>query len=256
MAVVLGTCPSVGAAGFMQAGGHGPLTPALGLGVDHILQYELVTADGEIRTLNAVQDLDLFWAVCGGGLGSWGLITSIMIKAHPATRVSTVQFVIRPADGEKKTQRVINFIALVGRYQHGWVIKGIASSFVPDEENYLLNLYWPSNQGDSAVLVFVDELLSHVDEYTIVSFQTSMFASVTEAEEKVLGPFANRISPYGASMQMSSQLIPLSSLESARGVAEAIWAGLEGINAVLRKGGLPNAAPLIFGSMPGAHSVP
>ena len=45
-----GMCPSVGAAGgYVQGGGHGPLGSSFGLAVDHVLEFQVVTADGVLR---------------------------------------------------------------------------------------------------------------------------------------------------------------------------------------------------------------
>ena len=48
MAVPLGSCPSVGVAGYALGGGESALTPKLGFACDSILSVEIVTADGRI----------------------------------------------------------------------------------------------------------------------------------------------------------------------------------------------------------------
>lgn len=82
----------VGAAGgWLQGGGHGPLGGLHGMGVDSkfqldafqcwypptllldVLQFTMVTADGNIVYANACQNKDLFWALRGGGSGTWGV---------------------------------------------------------------------------------------------------------------------------------------------------------------------------------------
>ena len=68
--VVTGADHSVGAAGgWILGGGHSLLSPQYGLGVDNALQFEVVTPDGQLRTANACQEKDLFWALRGGGAG-------------------------------------------------------------------------------------------------------------------------------------------------------------------------------------------
>ncbi|KDQ10551.1 hypothetical protein BOTBODRAFT_115628, partial [Botryobasidium botryosum FD-172 SS1] len=57
-------CSSVGAAGgWALGGGHSHLTRLYGLGVDNILQFSVVTADGRARVVNPCQNRDLFWAL-------------------------------------------------------------------------------------------------------------------------------------------------------------------------------------------------
>ncbi|KAH7099504.1 hypothetical protein BKA62DRAFT_308067 [Auriculariales sp. MPI-PUGE-AT-0066] len=54
------------------------------MGVDNVLQFTVVTADGEERTANACSEQDLFWALRGGGGSAFGVLTSVTYKTHPA----------------------------------------------------------------------------------------------------------------------------------------------------------------------------
>ncbi|KAM6494750.1 hypothetical protein JOM56_009373 [Amanita muscaria] len=74
---------SVGAAGgWILGGGHSPLSPSYGLGVDNALQFTLVLASGEYATANAYQNEDLFWALRGGGGGTFGVVVSVTYRTH------------------------------------------------------------------------------------------------------------------------------------------------------------------------------
>lgn len=70
-----GGCTSVGTAGLVQSGGFGSFSKGFGTAAAHLLEAEVVTADGKVRTVNACKDPDLFWALKGGGGGSWGVVT-------------------------------------------------------------------------------------------------------------------------------------------------------------------------------------
>jgi FAD/FMN-containing dehydrogenase len=63
--VVGGGDPNVGIAGWIMGGGHGPLTARYGMGADQVIEMEVVTADGNLRTINHELDSDLFWALRG-----------------------------------------------------------------------------------------------------------------------------------------------------------------------------------------------
>ena len=78
-----GWASTVGIIGWSVGGGHGPFAPACGLGPDNILEAEIVGADGKLRIANATSHRDLWWAIRGGGGSTWGVITSITIRAHP-----------------------------------------------------------------------------------------------------------------------------------------------------------------------------
>ncbi|KAH7906448.1 hypothetical protein BJ138DRAFT_630614 [Hygrophoropsis aurantiaca] len=83
----------VGAAGgWLQGGGHSAFAPLHGLGVDNVVEFNLVTASGEFVTANAYRHSDLFWALRGGGGGTWGVVTSVTYKTHPIFSVTAVFF--------------------------------------------------------------------------------------------------------------------------------------------------------------------
>ncbi|KAF7972413.1 hypothetical protein HWV62_17964 [Athelia sp. TMB] len=76
--------------GWLQGGGHGTLAPRYGLGVDNVLEITLVTADGALRTVSEWSSPDLFWALRGGGGGTWGVVTRATFRAHPSEPLAGV----------------------------------------------------------------------------------------------------------------------------------------------------------------------
>jgi FAD/FMN-containing dehydrogenase len=77
-----GGCTSVGVAGLVQSGGFGSFSKAFGSAAAGLLEAEIVTADGRVRTVNACSDPDLYWAIKGGGGGSWGVVTRLTLRTH------------------------------------------------------------------------------------------------------------------------------------------------------------------------------
>ena len=86
LAAVTANVGAVGMAGFLLAGGYGPLTSRFGLAVDNLLGAELVLADGERVWTDASENEDLFWALRGGG-GNFGVVTSMKLRLHPLNQV-------------------------------------------------------------------------------------------------------------------------------------------------------------------------
>jgi FAD/FMN-containing dehydrogenase len=72
--IPFGDTPSVGIAGLTLGGGIGYLVRRDGLAIDHLVEVEMVTADGRIIVANEARNVDLFWAVRGGG-GNFGIVT-------------------------------------------------------------------------------------------------------------------------------------------------------------------------------------
>ncbi|KAI0838428.1 FAD/FMN-containing isoamyl alcohol oxidase MreA [Hypoxylon sp. FL0890] len=93
--LVAGNCPTVGVpGGYIQGGGHGPLSSKFGLAADQVLEYEVITADGEFLTATATNNSDLFWALRGGGGSTFGIVTSATVKVHPDTYFSTAYMTV------------------------------------------------------------------------------------------------------------------------------------------------------------------
>jgi FAD/FMN-containing dehydrogenase len=86
-AITHGRCLTVGAAGFVLGGGIGFNMRAHGLACDQLTASEIVTADGQIRSLRADAggiEGDLFWACRGGGGGNFGVSTSFTLATFAA----------------------------------------------------------------------------------------------------------------------------------------------------------------------------
>ena len=80
--VVGGACATVGLAGsFLQGGGHSTLSSTYGLGADQILQWEVVNANGTHLVASPSENEDLYWALSGGGGGTYGVVVCVTVKA-------------------------------------------------------------------------------------------------------------------------------------------------------------------------------
>ena len=77
-----GGCTTVGVAGLIQGGGFGSFSKRYGTAAAGLLEVEVVTADGQIRVANPYINPDLFWALKGGGGGTFGVVTKLTVKTH------------------------------------------------------------------------------------------------------------------------------------------------------------------------------
>ncbi|EHK44434.1 hypothetical protein TRIATDRAFT_36827 [Trichoderma atroviride IMI 206040] len=81
-------------------GGWGSLQGLRGLLIDNLLSVQLVTASGDLITVSATQNPDLFWALRGAGQ-NFGIVTSATYKVYDATnggQVVNADFAFTAAD--------------------------------------------------------------------------------------------------------------------------------------------------------------
>jgi hypothetical protein len=86
MAVPLGSCPTVGVAGYALGGGESSLSTKFGYACDNIANVRIVTADGRVLAANEREHPDLFWAVRGAG-ANFGVATWIEFSLNPIESV-------------------------------------------------------------------------------------------------------------------------------------------------------------------------
>ena len=81
LATPIGINTTTGIAGLTLGGGIGHLMRRHGLTIDNLAAVEMVTATGERVRAAEDENVDLFWAVRGGG-GNFGVVTSFTFRLH------------------------------------------------------------------------------------------------------------------------------------------------------------------------------
>jgi FAD/FMN-containing dehydrogenase len=105
-----GSCTTVGVAGLVQSGGFNSFSKGFGTAAAGLLEAEIVTADGRVRIVNECQDPDLFWALKGGGGGTFGVVTRVTLRTHELPRF------FGGAWGEVKAHSGDAFARLIARF--------------------------------------------------------------------------------------------------------------------------------------------
>ncbi|RKO86985.1 hypothetical protein BDK51DRAFT_37577 [Blyttiomyces helicus] len=82
--------------GLITSGGHSPLSRQLGLATQNVLELEVVTADGKLLIANRCQNQDLFWALRGGGGGTFGVVTRSTLRTYPSLPVAGLMLQLVP----------------------------------------------------------------------------------------------------------------------------------------------------------------
>ena len=111
-AVLGGGCLTVGVAGFVLGGGFGSLSKTYGTGASNLLEAEIVTADGRVRIVNEYRDPELFFALRGGGGGTFGVVTRLTMRTYPLPEtVGSVQFAVTANDAAAYAALVRRMVA-------------------------------------------------------------------------------------------------------------------------------------------------
>ncbi len=95
--VPTGVVSQTGVAGLTLGGGFGWLSKRWGLTCDHLVAAEVVTADGEILTVDEANEPELFWALCGGG-GGFAIVTEFVFRLRHLDPEVTAGLLVHPPD--------------------------------------------------------------------------------------------------------------------------------------------------------------
>jgi FAD/FMN-containing dehydrogenase len=109
-----GGCATVGVAGLVLGGGFGSFSKCYGLAAASLIEAEVVTADGQVRVVNAHRDPDLFWALKGGGQCDLGVVTRLTLLTHGLADVAGGCFGVFSASSDAAFRRLLGrFVDLV-----------------------------------------------------------------------------------------------------------------------------------------------
>ncbi|MFC3133802.1 BBE domain-containing protein, partial [Microbaculum marinum] len=98
--------------GFLQGGGYGSFSKRFGSGAGGVLEFEVVTADGSVLVANKAQNADLFWALRGGGGGTFGIVTRVALRAHePPQTIGLAHGTIQAPDEATFRELLSRFVA-------------------------------------------------------------------------------------------------------------------------------------------------
>ncbi|KAI0329054.1 FAD-binding domain-containing protein [Cubamyces sp. BRFM 1775] len=214
---------SVGAAGgWLLGGGHSALSPAYGLGVDNVLEISLVTSTGAHIIANEYQHADLFWALRGGGGGTFGVVTSVTYRTHAATPV-VAAILIASAEGSQSNPTLREAFTELVRItpqltDFGW---GGYTIFEPANDTttflitYLIpNVSWSqANATINPYFEYVQALASNSsgqDTLTVLTALTQPFPSFYDWFTTIIP----KVGEVGVNVEIGSRLLPRSTLEN------------------------------------------
>ena len=148
------------AGGWLQGCGLSSFVPKYGLGVDNVLSFDVVLTNGTQVVADACSHPDLFWALRGGGGGTFGVVTRVHYRVHaiPKGGLTTVSVSIEhsPMDTTyglylSMVDKWIDFIVdespnLVRHWGGYWSLSGSVA------------LHFMGDHDDPARTAFIDKL--------------------------------------------------------------------------------------------------
>ncbi len=171
LATGFGDTGSVGIGGITLGGGVGYLVRKYGLTIDDLLAAEVVTADGQIRHVDAETHPDLFWAIRGGG-GNFGVATRFRFRLHELDRAYGGMLIL-PATPEV----IASFIAEADAAPEE--LSGIANVMAAPPMPFL-----PAELHGQLVVMAI-----------------MLYAGAPEAGERALAPFRSLATPLADMLQ-------------------------------------------------------
>ncbi|KAI8625340.1 putative FAD-dependent isoamyl alcohol oxidase [Xylariaceae sp. FL1651] len=207
--IVGGECASVAlAGGYTTGGGHSVLNTAYGMAADNVLEWEVVTADGEYLIATPEKNADLYWALSGGGGGTYAVVLSMTTKLHPDGPVASgaLQFGLGDSPDESTFWEAIGLF-----FQQ-------LPSFVVDQNTFQFEILndtlnvWGITLPDmnvSAVQPLVAPYLAELEKLNInYTFTTNYSATYLDYFASLMGPLP--YGPYPPTEIWINRLVPVS----------------------------------------------
>jgi FAD/FMN-containing dehydrogenase len=165
LAVGFGDTGSVGLGGLVTGGGVGYLARKHGLTIDNLVAADVVTADGQVRRVDADTEPELFWSIRGGG-GNYGVVTRFQFRLAELPQIVGGMLIL-PATPET----VAGFLA--------------AAEEAPDELSSIANVM------NCPPMPFVDESVHG----SVVIMAVLCWAGDVEAGQAAMAPFVGLAEP-------------------------------------------------------------
>lgn len=179
-----------------------------GLGADQLLSVGIVTASGQLVTASACQNPDLFWAIAGGGGGTFGVATSVTVKTYPDMVTSGAILLVSIPPSETNTTRYWDAVKAFYEFTTTSISeKGVYMEIYQDIPNGLLSVnpfiaYGVSLDGLKELIQPFQSSLSALGVEYNINF--SSFENYADALESLY------VVAHGNTFSPGSRLIPRS----------------------------------------------
>ncbi|KAK1224001.1 hypothetical protein PQX77_013120 [Marasmius sp. AFHP31] len=214
-AIVSGECPTVGfAGGYIQGGGHSIITSAYGLAADQTLEFEVVTMRGEHLVASPTKHEDLYWALSGGGGGTYAVVLSVTVKVFPDVPLTLGFLNFSEIHPEAYWRAVATYNTIIPDLTS---TRTTVLAFY-DNNTFGINPIVAINQTEQELTAMIRPFLDSLDDLDIqYDFSTRSGAHYLD----VLGIMAN-ILPNVGDLLLATRLLPQSFWDNETGIASVV----------------------------------
>jgi hypothetical protein len=219
--LVSGDCPTVGyAGGYSSGGGHSMLNTAHGLAADNILEWEVVTADGRHLIANPEQNSDLYWAMSGGGGGTFAVALSMTARVHPDGPIGTATLSFN-ATSAPSNDAYVSALNAWWAFLPSLLEAGVTPSFNIFANHFLVpTTTAPGKTAAEVQTSYLPYLLKLKQLGIPYAFASSTTPNYLSHYNQTDGPLPD--GPWEASSLFNSRLIPRSISQNASALTAAM----------------------------------
>ena len=203
------------AGGWITGGGHSPLSPVYGLSVDNVKQLKVVLANGTIVIANRCQNQNLYFALRGGGGGTFGVNLEMSIVAHPKTTIQWASFLFP----NRKEENIVELLNVLVANTNRWHNEGWGGYIYPSglstAQIQLMNPRLNAAQAIESLQPLIDlaKLRNAKQNFATYPSFWPLFDSNFKGKLVQIGGLGNA---------MATRIIPRASFEGARNRAKLV----------------------------------
>jgi hypothetical protein len=214
---------------------------SFGLAADQTLSFDVVTASGKLVTASRTENSDLYWALSGGGGGTYGIVVSMTIKTHPDVKIGGASLQLSSA---YTTQDIFySAVAEFHKLLPAMVDNGTMVVFVFSSSYFLINPITGYNKTADEIKDILAPFVAVLNAKSIPhSVSYTEFDSYADHYAQYMGPL-----PYGHVLveeyQFASRLLPRSVIENNNDGIQAVLRNVTSQGSVLLGIGLDVSSP-------------
>ncbi|KAM0722339.1 hypothetical protein Q7P37_001780 [Cladosporium fusiforme] len=238
--VVTGECPSVGVSQVLLADTHKEEDTRF-LRRATVLEWEVITGTGEYLIATPEKNTDLYWALSGGGGGTYGIVLSMTVKAHADTPTAAANLTF---SSQGLSQDV--YYGIVDLFQKSLpaqVDAGVMTIYAVSNESFAIVPMMDPGLKPEQLKEFLSPLTNKLDSLNVTyNNYVGTFDSYTEAYDGMFAPiltglsYATRLTPRDVMLKNGTALVDSYRWINAHGGQITSLA----INASLATAGYPN----------------